>query len=93
MVGLPQKPVKGKASFAEARDKVVECREAPYEPLNPLEVLNRAHLGDGRNLLWFGFDAALNNDETEQHSHGNPENAFLGIESDAIHSESSEGLL
>jgi hypothetical protein len=93
MAGLPQKPVKGEASFAKTRDKTMECREAPRDPLNPFEVLNRAHLCDGRNLLQVGLDATLGNDETEQHSPWNPENAFLDVEPNAVHPESSKGLL
>jgi hypothetical protein len=58
-----------------------------------LDVLNWAHLGDGCNLLQVGFNGALGNDETEQHSPRNPKNAFVGVESDAIRSESGEGLL
>jgi hypothetical protein len=72
---------------------VVECRNAPCDPLNPLEVLNWTHLGDGCNLLWVGSVAALGNDETEKHSPGNPKNAFLEVESDVVRSESGEGLL
>jgi hypothetical protein len=72
---------------------MIECREAPCDPLNFFEVLNRAHLCDGCNLFWVGLDATLGNDETEQHSPRNPENSFLRVESYAICSEFGEGLL
>jgi hypothetical protein len=58
---------------------VGECRETPCDPLNPLEVLNWAHLGDGRNLLWVGFDALLRDNGTKQHAPRNSKNAFLGL--------------
>ena len=44
-------------------------------------------------FLWVGFDATLRDDEAEQHTPRDPENTFLGIESDAIHPEFRKGLL
>ena len=40
MVGLLQKLIEGETSFTEARDKVAERGEAPYNSLYPLYVLN-----------------------------------------------------
>ena len=35
MVGLLQESIKGETSFAEARDELAECGEAPCDSLNP----------------------------------------------------------
>ena len=58
--------------------------EALCNLLYPLYVLNRAHPHDGRDLLWVGFNAALRDDKTLQHTPWDPKNAFLGVEFDAI---------
>ena len=64
----------------------------PRDSLIPLYVLNWAHPRDGQNLLRVGFDAALGDNEAEQHAPRDPENAFLGIEFDAICLEFSKGF-
>ena len=46
-VGFLQESIKGESSFVEARDESAEGGEAPYDSLNPLYVLNRAHPCDG----------------------------------------------
>jgi hypothetical protein len=46
------------------RDEAAKGCEASYNALNPLEVVDWAHFGDGCDLFWVGFDAALENDET-----------------------------
>ena len=86
-VGLLQEPIDGETSFAEARDKAAECGEAPYNSLNPLYILNRAHSCDGLDFLQVGFDDMLGDDEAEQHAPRDPENSLLGVEFDAICSE------
>ena len=91
MVGLLQKPIEQETSFTEARDKVAECGEAPYNSLYPLYVLDRAHAHDGRDLLRVGFDAMLRDDETQQHTPWDPENALLRVELDVVRSELCEG--
>ena len=93
MVGLLQKPIDGETSFAEARDKMVERGEAPYNSLYPLYVLNRAHPRDGQDLLWVGFDAMLRNDKTQQHTPWDPESALLGVELNVVCSEFHKGLV
>ena len=40
-----------------------------------------------------GFDATLGDDESEQHAHWDPKDAFLRVELDAILLELPEGLL
>ena len=72
---------------------MAEHGEAPYNSLYPLYVLNQAHSRDGRDLLWVGFDAMLGDDKTQQHTHWDPENAFLGVEFDAVCSNFHEVLL
>ena len=64
-VDLLQKPIEGEIPFAEARDEAAGCGEAPYNSLYPLYVLNRAHPCDGRDLLWVGFDAMLEDNEAQ----------------------------
>ena len=66
---------------------MAECGEAPDNSLYPLYVLNRPHPSDGQDLLWVGFDAMLEDDETKQHTPRDPENALLGIELNAVGSE------
>ena len=46
-VGFLQESIKGETSFAEMRDESAKHGEAPYDSLNPLYVLNRAHPCDG----------------------------------------------
>ena len=58
----------------------------------PLYVLDWAHPRDGQGLLWVGFDAALRDDKTQQHTPWDPKNALLGVELDAIRSKFCEGL-
>ena len=93
MVGLLQKPIEGETSSAEARDKGAEHGEAPCNSMYLLYVLNRAHPRDGRDLPWFGFNATLEDDKTQQHTPWDPENALLGVEFDAVCSKFHEGLL
>ena len=61
--------------------------------LNPFYVLDWAHSCDGRDFLWVGFDAALGDDEAEQHAPRDPENTLLRIEFDAIYLGFRKGLL
>ena len=93
MVDLLQKPIEGDTSFVEARDKAAKHGEAPCNCLYPLYVLNWSHPRDVRDLLWVGFDAALEDDKTQQHTPRDPENTFLGVEFDAIRSKFCKGLL
>ena len=72
---------------------MAKCGEAPCNSLHPLYILNWTHPCDGRDFLWVGFDATLEDDETEQHAPQDPKNALLGIEFDAVCSEFCEGLL
>ena len=72
---------------------MAEHSEAPYNSLYPLYVLNQAHPCDGRDLLWVGLDATLEDDETKQHAPCYPENALLGVEFDTVCSKFHEGLL
>ena len=92
-LGVHSNPIEGETSFAEARDEAAEHGEAPCNLLYPLYVLNRAHPHDGRDLLWVGFDAMLEDDKTEQHTPWDPENALLRVELNVICSELCEGLL
>jgi hypothetical protein len=55
--------------------------------LYPLYVLDWTHPGNGHNLLWVGFDAALRDDEPEQHTSRDPENTFFRVEFYAVLSE------
>ena len=93
MVGLLQDLIEGEISFAEVRDKAVECGEAPCNSLYPLYVLNWAHPRDGRDLLQIGFDATLGDNKTQQHTPRDPKNTFLEVEFDVVCSEFCEGLL
>jgi hypothetical protein len=63
-IGLPQKVIERETSFTEARVEAAEGCEASCDVLNPLEVVDRAHFGDGCDISRVGFDAALRNDET-----------------------------
>ena len=92
MVSFLQKLIEGETSFAEVRDKAAEHGKAPYNSLYPLYVLNRAHPRDGRDLLWVGFDSALGDDKTQQHTPWDPKNALLIVELNAVCSEFREGL-
>ena len=42
-----QESIKGESSFAEARNELAEGDKAPYDPLNPLYVLDWTHPCDG----------------------------------------------
>ena len=61
--------------------------------LNPFYVLNRAHSCDGRDFLRVGLNAALGDDEANQHALWDPKNTFLRIKFNAIRSEFCKGLL
>ena len=63
-VSLLHKPIEGETLFAEARDEAAEGGEAPYDLLNHLYVLDRAHPYDGQDLLWVGFDVMLEDNKT-----------------------------
>jgi hypothetical protein len=56
--------IERETSFTEARVEAAEGCEASCDVLNPLEVVDRAHFGDGCDISRVGFDAALRNDET-----------------------------
>ena len=71
---------------------MAERGEAPCNSLYPLYILNWAHPCDGRDVLWVGFDAALGDDKTQQHTPRDPENAFPRVEFDVVCSELREGL-
>ena len=85
--------IKGESSFTEARDESAEGGEAPYDSLNPLYVLDRAHFCDGWDFLWVGFNAAFGDNKAEQHAPRDPENTFFGIEFDVVHTEFHKDLL
>jgi hypothetical protein len=59
---LPQEPVEGQALFAEPRDEAAQGGKAPQHLLDPLEVSNRAHSIEGRDLLGVWLDASLGDD-------------------------------
>ena len=75
------------------QDESAEGGKAPGDLLYPLYVLDWAHARDGRNLVRVGLDAALGDDEAEQHAPRDPENAFLGVELDIVCSEFRKDLL
>jgi phage gp29-like protein len=52
---------------------VAESCEASRDQLYPFYVLNRAHPSDGSDLPQVGFDAALGDDELEQHTSWDPQ--------------------
>jgi hypothetical protein len=56
---LLQEPVEGQAFLAEPRYEAAQGGKAPQHLLNPLEVPNRAHSLEGRNLFGVGLDASL----------------------------------
>ena len=49
------------------------------EPLYVLDVVYRAHVGDGHDLFRVGLDAALGHDVSKQLPLWDPENTFFGI--------------
>ena len=61
--------------------------------LNPFYVLNRAHSCDGQDFLRVGLNAALKDDEAEQHAPRDPENTFFEIEFDVVRPEFRKDLL
>jgi hypothetical protein len=48
--------------------------------LDPLEVSNRAHSIEGRDLLGVGLDAPLGNYVSQQHASRHSEDALLGVQ-------------
>jgi hypothetical protein len=44
------------------------------------QVLDRPHVGDGRDFLRVGLDALLGDDEPQEHASGDSEDTLLGIE-------------
>jgi hypothetical protein len=56
---LLEEPVEGQTFLAEPRDEVAQGGKALQHPLNPLEVSNRTHSLEGRNLFGVGLDASL----------------------------------
>jgi hypothetical protein len=75
---LLQESVEGQALFVEPRDEAAQGGKAPKHLLDPLEVSNRAHLVEGRDLLGVGLDPSLGNDIPQQHAMRHPEDTLLG---------------
>jgi hypothetical protein len=76
---LLQESVEGQSLLAELRDEASQGGKAPQHLLDPLEVLNRAHSIEGRDLLGVGLDAALGNDVSQQHASRHFKNALLRV--------------
>ena len=47
--------------------------------MQALNVIDRPHGRDGRDLLRVGFYAAFRHDKAEEFSPRNPENSFFGV--------------
>jgi hypothetical protein len=56
---LFEEAVEGQAFFAEPRNEAAQGGKAPQHLLYPLEVSNRNHSLEGRDLLGVGLDALL----------------------------------
>jgi hypothetical protein len=63
----------------ESRYEAAQSREAAHDTLYTLEVLDRPHVHDGRNLLGVRLNFAFRHDKAEEHAPRNFENAFLGV--------------
>ena len=48
--------------FAEPRDESAQGSQIAGEPLYTLDVVYRAHVGDGCDFFWVGLDAAFGHD-------------------------------
>ena len=55
-------------------------RKASHDPLYSFQVLDRPHVGDGRDFLQVGLDAPFGDDEPQEHASGNSEDTLLRIE-------------
>jgi hypothetical protein len=81
---LLQEPVEGQALFVKSRDEAAQGGKAPQHLLDPLEVSNRAHPVEGRDLLGVGLDAPLGNNISQQHAARHPEDAFFAVQFHSI---------
>jgi hypothetical protein len=79
VVGFFQQPVYGEPSFAKARNESVEGDEALRDSLHPLEVVNCPHVCDGHGFFRFGFNAALRDEKSRQHTPTDPKTHFSGL--------------
>ena len=59
-------------------------------PLYSFQVLDGAHVGDGRDFLRVGLDAPLGDDEPQELASGDSEDTILGIEFYAFRLETLE---
>jgi hypothetical protein len=69
---------------------MAQGRKTSHDPLYSFQVLDGAHVGDGRDFLWVGLDASLEDDEPQEHASGDSEDTLLGIEFYAFRLETPE---
>src|SRR5688572_19737666 len=69
---------------------MAQSRKASHDSLYAFQVLDGAHVGDGRDFLRVGLDAPLGDDEPQEHASGDSEDTLLGIELYAFRLETPE---
>jgi hypothetical protein len=69
----------------------VTLLEASRSNHDSFEIIDRAHVGDCRNLLEVGFDASLRHNESQEHASGDTEDTLLGVEFNAFGPQACEG--
>ena len=73
--------------LTELGDDPAQGGQATGEPLYALDVVYRAHVGDGCDLFWVSLDTTFGHDVSKQLPLQNPKNTFFGIQLDIEPSE------
>jgi hypothetical protein len=87
---LLQESVEGQTFLTELRDEAAQGGKAAQHILHPLEVSNRDHPVEGRDLFGVGLDSPLGNVAYQQHVAWHPEDAFFGIQFHPVSPEEIE---
>src|SRR5688572_21738937 len=69
---------------------MAQGRKTSHDPLYSFQVLDGAHVGDGRDFLRVGLDAPLGDDEPQEHASGDSEDTLLRTEFYAFRLETPE---
>lgn len=65
-VNFLEELVKWHAPLAEARNETAQGCQTSHQPVDTLDIFDRAHPGDSGNLLWVDLDATLEDNESKK---------------------------
>ena len=81
-IHLFEKLIERHSPFTEPGDESAQGDQTAREPLYALNIVYRAHVGDGHDFFGVGLDATFGHDVSKQLPLRNPENTFLGVQLD-----------